>query len=144
MSEENAGGGLHIDADWKTEAAQEKERLIAEEKKTAVAGTGSAAPAGSFLELVNLIAMQAAVGLGGYQGPGGERIPPNPEAAKFHIDLLEVLQEKTKGNLSDEETKVLDNVLYELRMHFVQVTTGAPPAPPTPPAPAPGVDSKQA
>ncbi|MCH7592331.1 MAG: DUF1844 domain-containing protein, partial [Planctomycetes bacterium] len=76
-----------------------------------------------------LIAMQAAVGLGGYQGPGGDRIPPNPEAAKFHIDLLEVLQEKTKGNLSDEETKVLDSVLYELRMHFVQVTTGTAPAP---------------
>ena len=129
MSDEDAGGGLHIDSDWKTEAAQEKERLVAEEKKTAAAGAGSAAPAGSFLELVNLIAMQAAVGLGGYQGSGGDRIPPNPEAAKFHIDLLEVLQEKTKGNLSDEETKVLDSVLYELRMHFVQVTTGAAPAP---------------
>ncbi len=140
MSEEKAGGGLHIDADWKTEAAQEKERLIAEEKKTTAAatGAGAAAPAGSFLELVNLIAMQAAVGLGGYQGPGGERIPSNPEAAKFHIDLLKVLQEKTKGNLSDEETKVLDSVLYELRMHFVQVATGASPAP------DPGTDPNQA
>lgn len=138
MSDDDAGGDLHIDSDWKTEAAQEKERLVAEEKKTAAAGAGAAAPVGSFLELVNLIAMQAAVGLGGYQGPGGDRIPPNPEAAKFHIDLLEVLQEKTKGNLSDEETKVLDSVLYELRMHFVQVTTGAAPAP------SPSADPNQA
>ena len=42
-------------------------------------------------------------GLGGFQGPGGERIPPNPDAAKHHIDLLDVLEQKTKGNLTDEE-----------------------------------------
>ena len=129
MTDEDTGGGLHIDADWKTEAAQEKERMIAEEKKRAesAADGEKGPPAGSFLELVNLIAMQAAVGLGGYQGPGDEQIPPNPSAAKFHIDLLEVLQQKTKGNLSEEESKVMDTVLYELRMHFVQAAGGAAP-----------------
>lgn len=138
MTDEDTGGGLHIDADWKTEAAQEKERLVAEEKNRAESASAGeqGSPAGSFLELVNLIAMQAAVGLGGYQGSGGEQIPPNPGAARFHIDLLEVLQQKTKGNLSDEESKVIDTVLYELRMHFVQAAGAASPAPGADPKPS--------
>jgi len=127
MTDTNDGGGLHIDSDWKTEAAREKERLAAQERKEA--GSAGEPPIG-FLDLVNLLAMQAAIGLGGYQGPGGERIAPNPIAAKHNIDLLEVLQEKTKGNLSADEEKMLGAVLYELRMNFVNATTTPPPAAP--------------
>ncbi len=61
----------------------------------------------------------AAVALGGVQGPGGEQIPPNPLAARHFIDLLEVLQKKTEGNLTDDEGRALDAVLYELRMQYV-------------------------
>ncbi len=120
MTNENAGGGLHIDADWKTEAAHEKDRLAEQERKDqskAVATPGTAPT--SFLELMNLITMQAAVALGGVQGPGGEQIPPNPLAARHFIDLLEVLQKKTEGNLTDDEERALDAVLYELRMQYV-------------------------
>ena len=128
---------LHIDSDWKTEAAQEKERL-AHEEQAAAGEPGAAAPgapgapgAPSFAELLNMLAMQAAIALGGYQGPGGERIPPNPAAAKHHIELLDVLEQKTKGNLTDEEKRALDGVLYELRMQYVQaVSGGAPPVQP--------------
>jgi hypothetical protein len=135
MSDEPSGGGLHIDSDWKEEAAQEKARLAEQEKKergkepgTAGGPATGAAPA-TFTELLNLLAMQAMIGLGGLQGPGGERIPPNPVAAKHHIDLIEVLQTKTAGNLTDEENKALESVLYELRMHYVQAV--APPGPST-------------
>ena len=133
MTETNDHGGLHIDSDWKTEAAREKEQLAAQEQKEAAAipaAAGGEPPIG-FVDLINMLAMQAAIGLGGYQGAGGERIPPNPAAAKHNIDLLEVMQEKTKGNLSADEEKVLGAVLYELRMNFVQATS------PTPPPPAP-------
>ncbi|MBU3958984.1 MAG: DUF1844 domain-containing protein, partial [Candidatus Omnitrophica bacterium] len=41
----------------------------------------------------------------------------------FIIDTLEMLQQKTKGNLTSEETKLLENVLYELRMQYVSKTT---------------------
>lgn len=120
MTDEKAGGGLHIDSDWKTEAAREKE-LLSEQERTerskAAAAPGTTST--SFLELMNLIAMQAAVALGGVQGPGGEQIPPNPLAAKHFIDLLEVLQKKTEGNLTDDEGRALDSVLYELRMQYV-------------------------
>ena len=118
MADEAGHRGLHIDSDWKTEAAQEKERLAGQERTSRP--TAGAEPAANFIELVNLMAMQAAIGLGGYQGPGGERIPPNPIVAKHHIDLLEVLEKKTVGNLSEEEKRILDGVLYELRLQYVQ------------------------
>ena len=116
MTETNDQGGLHIDSDWKTEAAQEKERLAAQEQKAAATkpAAGGEPPIGF-------------IGLGGDQGPGGERIPPNPAAAKHNIDLLEVVQEKTRGNLGADEEKVLGAVLYELRMNFVQATSATPP-----------------
>ncbi len=131
MTDEPAGGGLHIDSDWKEEAAREKESLAEQEKleqkEAGKAGAEAAPP--PFVELVNLLAMQAVVALGGMEGPGGERVPANPLAAKHYIDLLEVLQKKTEGNLTDDEKHVLDSVTYELRMQFVQVATAPPPAP---------------
>ena len=123
MSDQGSDGGLHIDSDWKTEAAREKEKLAEAEAKTASSSAGAPGVAG-FPDLVNMLAMQAAIALGGYQGPGGERIPPNPAAAKHQIDLLDVLEQKTKGNLSEEEKRVLDTVLYELRMQYVQMAGG--------------------
>ena len=121
MTGEAGHRGLHIDSDWKTEAAQEKERLANQERSSHP--TTGAEPAANFIELVNLMAMQAAIGLGGYQGPGGERIPPNPIVAKHHIDLLEVLEKKTAGNLTEEEKRILDGVLYELRLQYVQAVS---------------------
>lgn len=49
-----------------------------------------------------------------------EDFPPDAEACRMQIDMLEVLKEKTVGNLSEDENKLLDSVLYELRMAFVQ------------------------
>jgi len=46
--------------------------------------------------------------------------PPDPQACRMQIDMLEVLKEKTDGNLSEDENKLLDSVLYELRMAFVE------------------------
>ncbi len=112
MSDQPTGGGLYSDSDWKEEAAKEKERLAAQEEqepRTAPAAAGEA-PA-TFIELVNLLAMQAAISLGGFQGAGGERMPPNPVAARHHIDLLEILKSKSAGNLTDDEKQVLDSVL---------------------------------
>lgn len=110
---------IFVDDDWKAEAKREKERLTEE-----TAGKREAAPDASFAELVNLLVIQAMVGLGMMGGPGGERIPPNPEIAKHFIDMLQVLDDKTKGNLSAEEKKLLDQVLYEMRMRYVQFGQG--------------------
>lgn len=135
MNNEESGGGLHIDSDWKTEAAREKEILAAEEKKAAKEGDTEGTGQPAFADLINVLAMQAAISLGGFRGPGGETIPPNPQAAKHQIDLLDVLSVKTKGNLSDEEKRTLDGVLYELRMQFVTLA-GASTAPSPPETPS--------
>ncbi len=139
MSEQSTGEGFHIDSDWKEEAAREKELLAEQERQErqerGVSGTSAGVPPATFVELVNTLAMQAVIALGGMQGAGGERIPPNPLAAKHHIDLLEVLQQKTGGNLTEDEKRALDGVLYELRMQYVQVATV--------PSPPPGQDKNK-
>jgi hypothetical protein len=122
-----------VDDDWKAEARREKERL-AEEEQARPQGGGPAGPAG-FADILNLLVMQAMAGLGMLAAPGGQPLPPNLEMAKHFIDLLQVLEDKTKGNLTPEEKGLLDQVLYEMRMTFVQIAGGAtgmtsPPAPP--------------
>lgn len=120
---------LQIDSDWKEEAAREKEKLVKQEQAEKAKGEQGPGEA-QFADLINVLAMQAAIALGGYQGPGGEQIPPNPAAAKHQIDLLGVLQEKTKGNLDPEDEKALEQILYEFRMQFVKSVspTVVPPA----------------
>ncbi|MHC5110359.1 MAG: DUF1844 domain-containing protein [Planctomycetota bacterium] len=123
--QDTGDGGLYIDSDWKEEAAREKQRLAEEEAQQQAAqggeGEGPQVAVTMFLELVNMLAMQAMVGLGGYKGPGGESIPPNPEAARHYIDMLGCLEEKTQGHLTNDEAMILGRVLQDLRMTFVQV-----------------------
>ena len=59
--------------------------------------------------------------LGLIPGPSGEHIPADMPNAKRTIDLLEVLQEKTRGNLTADESQLLDDVLYEVRLGFVEM-----------------------
>jgi len=121
-----------VDDDWKAEAKREKERLASQEPKLA------ALPPPSFAELLNIIAMQAMAGLGLLAGPRGERVPPDPEVAKHFIDMLQMLEDKTKNNLTAEEKALLDQVLYETRVAFVQVASGGGAPPRMPPAGSPG------
>jgi hypothetical protein len=113
-----------VDDDWKAQARREKERLAQEAQ---AAPGGAPVPQGMFTELVNILVMQAMVGFGMFQGPGGERIPPNLATAKHFIDLLQALDEKTTGNLTPDEKRMLDQVLYEMRMTYVQMSAAAMP-----------------
>ena len=80
-----------------------------------------------FLDLVQSLQMGAMIGLGMLQGPDGKRPPVDLPAAKDAIDLLGILQEKTKGNLTKEEEEVLREGLYHLRMGYMAMIN-APPA----------------
>ena len=80
-----------------------------------------------FLDLVQSLQMGAMVGLGMLQGRDGKRSPVDLPAAKDAIDLLGILQEKTKGNLTKEEEEVLREGLYHLRMGYMAIIN-APPA----------------
>jgi hypothetical protein len=67
--------------------------------------------------------------------PEGQRPRIDILGARQTIDLLAVLQEKSKGNLNAEEARMLDTVLYELRMTFLELTRMISAQPPMPPPP---------
>jgi hypothetical protein len=75
----------------------------------------------TFSGFVLSLATTAAVHFGDIADPvTGQRGEADLEAAARIIELLTMLQEKTKGNLIDQEDKLLDDLLYELRLRFVQ------------------------
>ena len=72
------------------------------------------------LHLVFMFQTAALQQMGKLINPVTRKVEKNLDQAKFSIDILELLQEKTKGNLNEEEAKYLENVLFELRMNFLE------------------------
>jgi Domain of unknown function (DUF1844) len=84
-------------------------------------------PALTFTGFVFSLMHTAAVHLGDAADPGtGAPEAPNLDAARQMIDILGLLEEKTRGNLSAEERQLLEQGLYELRLRFVEVQDGGP------------------
>jgi hypothetical protein len=78
-----------------------------------------------FYTFVLSLGSSAFVHLGDAPHPDtGETVPPNLALAKQTIDILAMLGEKTKGNLTEEEARFLENLLTDLRFRFVQKTAG--------------------
>ena len=73
--------------------------------------------------------MTAVTYLGGYQNPETKEVLVDLEMAKRTIDTIELLKEKTKGNLTVPESNLLDNTLYNLRMTYIRLANN-PPSPP--------------
>lgn len=124
--EEKEGKKIIIDEDWKAEAQREKKILAAEEKvekeeKQEQSKTQGPLPEGNFAALISTLATQALFSLGLLQVKGQEKKEPNLNLAKYNIDMLETIQEKTKGNLTGEEADILEKTLGELRMGYVNV-----------------------
>lgn len=90
---------------------------VPEEKGPAGASTEAGGP--SFLDLVGTLQFGAMAHMGMIQTPDGKRSPVNLPAAKDSIDLLAILQDKTKGNLTPDETDALGEGLYHLRMAYL-------------------------
>lgn len=122
QSDQSSQSKLHVDSDWKAQAEAEREKMrkIDSERDTSAAGENpDKLPPADFRSIVGLLATQALGGLGAYGDPGTRRIVVDLPAAQFAIDLLGVLSDKTKGNLSAEEDKELSSILAELRARFV-------------------------
>lgn len=129
MAENQDKPKIIVDDDWKAQAQREKEKL-AEQVEAGKEATGAAAgPAGergqlppaSFVTLVNTLVTQILFALGGIEDPKTKKRYVDLALAKHHIDTLGVLEEKTRGNLSDDEKRLLDQALYETRMNYVQI-----------------------
>ena len=137
-----------VDSDWKAQAQAEKERLAAAEREKAqkaapkasvsIPGVGGEAHPdaegeegpleANFKALLGTLITGALTYMGAFPDPQTGRAMVAPEYARFHIDLLAVLQEKTKGNLSPEEKAAMDSVLYEMRMTYVQLASASLPS----------------
>src|SRR5688500_18640500 len=88
-----------------------------------VAGTRErGAPEASVSALVNSLATQALLYLG-VLAPRGAEPQIDLDLSKFNVDLLGVLEEKTRGNLTEEEQKLLDNVLYDVLTRYGAVAS---------------------
>ena len=134
---------LHIDTDWKKQAQEEKRRLAEQEQKKAAAaaaapkpspaeptgmpragggpgGRERALPPATFTTLVQSVVTQILFYLGELSARGTEP-SLNLDMAKHNIDMLGVLEEKTRGNLTEEEQRLLDGALYESRMRYVSI-----------------------
>ena len=136
---------IHIDTDWKKQAQEEKRRLVEEAAKSAPAPTAAAAatvggavaaaptarrgPAGGrelpppgIASLVQSIMTQILFYLGelaSSSGAGGIDL----DMAKYQLDQLGVLEEKTVNNLTESEKTLLDAALYETRSRFISVAS---------------------
>jgi hypothetical protein len=115
-----------VDEDWKQQARKEKEILAAQEEaekkdKQEEEKSHGPFPEGNLAALISMLATQALFALGLLQIKGQEERKPDLELAKYNIDMLQVLEDKTRGNLTVEEEAVLANTLNELRMGYVKV-----------------------
>jgi hypothetical protein len=80
-----------------------------------------AVPEASLMALMHLLTEQALMSMG-VPHPMMKEVPPaNPVVARFYVDLLSVLKEKTEGSRTDAETAQLDEILYQLRMRVMDL-----------------------
>ncbi|MFA4988566.1 MAG: DUF1844 domain-containing protein [Candidatus Omnitrophota bacterium] len=113
---ENTGGQKKVDMDWKEKAEKEKQSLKEE---------GKFIPSEpDFKFFATTLALQASIALGHMANPETQAVKKDPAQAKFIIDTLGMLQEKTKGNLTEDEAKLLENLLYELRLAYLSPGQG--------------------
>ncbi len=112
-----------VDDDWKSSAQAEKAKLAAQEQEKAQkAAESSGLPEKlGFKELISMLATQALMYMGAFPDQTG-RAMVSLDVARLNIDLLSVVEEKTKGNLSDEESTMLTQTIAELQHQFVEVS----------------------
>ena len=92
-----------------------------------------------FIEFVLMQAQQIALMLGQIPGPDGQPMEPNLPVARIFIDQLEMIREKTRGNLTKEEEDILSKVLADLQLAFVEAGQGSPAPSAAAPSPEPAV-----
>ena len=72
-----------------------------------------------FIQLVLIFHQNAMMAMGKLKNPVTDKIERNMEQAKHSIDILEMLKDKTKNNLSEAQTQMLEHALTEMRLNFV-------------------------
>jgi len=105
---------------------EEKERQAPGEGKTQETGREAdsakeeALPEIDFNSFIFSLSTSALIQLGEIEDPFTQKLGKNLPLAKQTIDLIGMLKEKTKGNLTSQEERVIENILYDLRMRYVK------------------------
>ncbi|MFA6280943.1 MAG: DUF1844 domain-containing protein [Candidatus Omnitrophota bacterium] len=100
-----------VDDEWKNQVEGEKKE--AKEKQEAYHEP-------NFKIFMSSLSVQAMIALGRLENPMSGKTEMNLEQARFLVDTIGIIKEKTKGNLSEEEAKFLDDSLFSLRMMYVE------------------------
>lgn len=132
MSQSPQGPKIHIDDDWKAQAQAEKQKLAQQTKTTDTKAGSSSRPASAggmppanFETLVSTLATQALFAMGAIPDPRTGQRMQHLELARHHIDMLSLIEQKTKNNLSEDEISLLSATLYELRTRYIQLASAA-------------------
>ena len=127
---ENPEKKIIVDEDWKSQVQREREAARqgpdAEPAKPAEAASQAEAPPvelppANLSYLAGSLYFQASLFLGLMPHPGSGKVEKNLPAAKHSIDMLEILQQKTEGNRTPDESEEIEAMLHQLRMAYVQV-----------------------
>jgi hypothetical protein len=125
---QGAGGSpsIAVDSDWKKQAEAEKARLAAQEQakpegRGARGPDGRAMPPADFNALLGTLVTNALMYMGAFPDETGRAVV-SLDHARFHIDLIQVLSDKVKGNITPAEQEEVNQVLNELRLRFVEIT----------------------
>ena len=140
MSDQSEEKKIIVDEDWKTQVQAEKEAAdqppsdepASDEPADAppedlgeAMGRDVPLPPASLEILIGSLATQAMVSLGIFPNPVTNKPQQLLHQAKHLVDMLQVLQEKTEGNRTAEESAMLDDTLHQLRMAYVSMSQGA-------------------
>jgi hypothetical protein len=126
MNEQSADKRIIIDEDWKTQVERERDQLRQnidpESVRQAEAETApDQLPPASFAFLVTSLVTQILAALGQFPDAMTQQPSVSLPLARLNIDLLEVVQQKTRGNLTPDEETMLKDALHHVRMLYVAV-----------------------
>ncbi len=113
------GERMVVDEDWKRQDQQEKAAVAEQEPKEEAPPPNIPPP--NFSLFVSGLATQTLIALGQRENPFTRQKEINRDQARYTIDTLKMIEEKTTGNLTPEETTFLEGVLYDLRMRYLSI-----------------------
>jgi hypothetical protein len=124
MSDDNEAKKIIIDEDWKSQVERERKDVREQEQQPESGAAGAQKmPEASMAFLISTLSAQVLASLGQFPDPVVGKPIIHLDYAKLNIDTLSMLQQKTKGNLEEEEEQLLEQTLHELRMLFVKIET---------------------
>jgi len=119
---------VHVDEDWKRAVAEEKQKERAEEEQTRACraeAERTPLPEVTFQTFMAGLYTQALMALGELENPLTRAKETNADEAALLIDTIAMLQKKSEGNLTPDESSYVQSLLTDLRMRYVRLPAGA-------------------